>query len=374
MIKVIEIIYALKDGGAETLVKDYVDLIDKQKFEVSILEIYPTKNTANYRQVSEMGIQIKSVYQHDHIAVKVFHKIFGRWYVPFRLKRILDDESPDCIHINSPIAWLFTSIQSTLDNIRMVYTCHSEPDKYFAISNKREESTVKKLVRGSKMRLIALHDEMRNELDRRFSVSNTVVVNNGVNHKRYRQPDWDAGCIRRSAGIPEDAFLVVHVGRFVAVKNHMFLLDVFSEIKQKRTDAHLLLIGDGPLKKNICEKINQNCLNGSVTILSHRTDVPELLHASDLVIFPSHYEGLSVALVEAQVTGLRCVISDTVNEANFLAADSIPLNLNLGAKEWARIALDKNAKNNNYGDLQQFNLEREIRKLESIYSDVEEYS
>lgn len=368
MIKVIEVIGALKDGGAETLVKNYVDLIDKRVFDVMILSIYPMNNTANHRHIFQMGIKSIAVYRYYNIAVRIFNRVFGRWYVPYRLARIVKQEAPDCIHLNSPVAWLFAAIQPGLNNIRLFYTCHSEPSKYFISGEKNEETAVKKLICENGMRLIALHEDMRSELNQRFSVTDTVVVNNGVDFKRYSRPEWDTNQIRHSIGIPKNAFLVVHVGRFAAVKNHSFLLDIFSEIKKRRNNAHLLLIGDGPLKRSVCEQIKQKDLIHNVTILSHRTDVPELLYASNLMIMPSRYEGLSVALVEAQVSGLRCLVSDSVNRANFLTEKTIPVSLHLNAKEWAQVALDESVKNTSYGDLVQFDLGLEIRKLEHVYS------
>lgn len=368
MIKVIEFVGSLKDGGAETLVKDYVSLIDKKKFDVKILTIYPMKNTANYCQAAKMGVSVLSIYSSYNMAVRVVNKLFGKWYVPLRLKQILKRENPDCIHIHSQIAWAIAKIRRVLGHTKLIYTCHSDPNQYFSKVKHSEEAAVSKLICENNLRLIALHEDMRKELNRRFAVENTIVVNNGVRFSQYRKVEWESDKIRASIGIPRNAFVTVHVGRFAAVKNHNFLLDVFSEIKKQRENAHLLLIGDGPLKANICEKIKRLSLDGCVTMLSHRTDVPQLLYASDLVIFPSQYEGLSVALVEAQVTGLRCLVSDSVNQANFLTENTIPVSLQYSARQWADIALDENVKNADYGDLQQFDLGKEIRKLELIYS------
>lgn len=371
MIKVIEFVGALKDGGAETLVKDYVEVLDKKRFDARVLTVFPMKNTANYRQAVKDGAKIISVYRSYNIVVRAINKILGRWYVPRRLKQILRAEAPNCIHIHSPLAWTFAAIRSELKDIDLFYTCHSEPKKYFRCGEKGEEVSVRQLVQENKMRLVALHEDMRKELNTLFAVEDAVVVNNGVNFKRYNRPQWDAGGIRESVGIDKDAFLIVHVGRFAAVKNHAFLLDVFGEIKKMRADAHLLLVGDGPLKANICEKVKQKNLTGNVTMLSHRTDVPELMYASDLVVFPSLYEGLSVTLVEAQVTGLRCIVSDSVNQANFLTEKTIPMSLQLDAQKWAEIALDESVKNAAFGDLSRFNIEHEIQKLESLYTKVE---
>ena len=361
--KVWIVIWGLKDGGAEVLGRIYADMVDKEKFEPTIVTMYPFENTANFRHTKEAGLRVLSVFNHRNSITRIVRLLFGKWYIPFALKRLLKKEKPDAIHFNSQMGECFEALSSDLSGIRLFYTCHSEAKKYFSADEKK---AVQKLVDSNDLRLIALHDDMRSELNRMFSTKNTVVVRNGVDQQKYCRV-YDRFEIRHSLGIDTDAYVVGHIGRFSSVKNHMFLLEVFQEILSVRPEAHLLLVGSGATKDQVKQTISQQNLQGHVTMVSHRTDIPQLLCAMDVMVFPSLFEGLSVTLVEAQASGLKCVISDTINSANILSERTFSVSLNASAKDWADIALNDRIINENFGHIEDYDMNREIHRLERLY-------
>ncbi len=106
--------------------------------------------------------------------------------------------------------------------------------------------------------------------------------------------------------------MIGHVGRFSTQKNHLFLLDIFSEILKTRPDCVLLLVGSGELETACRERVAELGMESSVVFAGVRSDVPGLMSAMDLMIFPSLYEGMPNVIIEAQATGLKCLISDTI--------------------------------------------------------------
>ena len=111
--------------------------------------------------------------------------------------------------------------------------------------------------------------------------------------------------------------VIGHVGRFTHQKNHTFLLDVFCEIKKRDPDAVLVLVGKGELESEIEEKAQSLGIFKDIVFTGVRSDVPHLLCAMDVFVFPSFYEGMPNTVIEAQATGLPCVIADTITkEAN----------------------------------------------------------
>ena len=92
----------------------------------------------------------------------------------------------------------------------------------------------------------------------------------------------------------------------------MYLLEVFKKISEER-DAILLLVGDGHLRLEIENKINQLLLKNRVILTGVRNDVAELMQAMDAFILPSKYEGLGIVVIEAQAAGLPCIVSDKVS-------------------------------------------------------------
>lgn len=362
--KVWLVIWGLKDGGAEVLAREYARLADPRTFETTVITMYPFVEAANYQQAKAAGVRVLSVFESRTVFTRAVRVLFGKWYIPFVLKRMLDTEKPHTIHFNSPMGYYFEPLSEKLSGIKLVYTCHNEPDKHFF---DKEEGVVHQFIRNHGLRLVALHEDMRKELNHRFSKDDTVVIRNGVDLCRFRVNVICKESMRESIGVAKNAYVVGHIGRFSEQKNHRFLLKIFQELLRRKSNAHLLLVGNGELHEQITDEIRKQKLENYVTILSHRTDIPDLLHAMDVMVFPSFYEGLSVTLVEAQASGLRCVISDSINPANLLSENTIPVSLNADVKEWVDIVLNDEIKNTKYGDIEEYDMSREMHRLERLY-------
>lgn len=126
----------------------------------------------------------------------------------------------------------------------------------------------------------------------------------------FRAPDPS---LRTELGIPEGVPVVGHVGRYVAQKNHAFIVDLAAEMARRGSPVHFLLIGDGPLRPTITRAIQERGLSDRFTLVPDTTDVPRfLVSGMDSFLFPSLYEGVGLAAVEAQAAGLPAVISESV--------------------------------------------------------------
>ena len=142
--------------------------------------------------------------------------------------------------------------------------------------------------------------------DRYFMLKNAVDLDRFA----FRQDVRDE--IRRKLAIDENTLLIGHVGRMHPQKNHQFLIDCFSQIASRRSDAKLVLLGDGELREAICQQILQKELQDRVLMLGLKKNVEAYFSAMDLLVLPSVHEGLPVVIVEAQASGLKCYVSDTV--------------------------------------------------------------
>jgi glycosyltransferase involved in cell wall biosynthesis len=138
-----------------------------------------------------------------------------------------------------------------------------------------------------------------------------TVVNNGIETERLAFSPEVRSQVRGELGLG-DELVLGHVGRFVPQKNHDFLMDIFAETAKRSPEVKLLLMGTGPLEDQVRRKVNKLGLTDRVHFLGVRSDVNRILQAVDVFVLPSLYEGLGIVAVEAQATGVRCVISDTV--------------------------------------------------------------
>ena len=140
---------------------------------------------------------------------------------------------------------------------------------------------------------------------------------------------------RQELGIPKDALLVGHVGRFTKQKNHTFLLEVFQQVKKKEPRSILILAGIGELLEQSKEYARRLGIADSVKFLGFRTDVKRLTQAMDVFLMPSFYEGFPVTGIEAQASGCPCVFSDTITREAALLDETIFLSLNDNLEIWA---------------------------------------
>lgn len=169
-------------------------------------------------------------------------------------------------------------------------------------------------------------------------------LKNGLDLDIYRYSQESRNNIRKEFSI-EDKFVIGHIGRFSKQKNHDFLIDVFTKIKKQRNNTVLLLVGMGELEAYIKAKVRDLDLENSVIFAGLRSDIPALLSAMDVFVFPSFYEGLPNVVIEAQATGLPCLISDRITrEAQIIpSVQYLPLN-NIVVWENAFTALPVNGR------------------------------
>lgn len=145
-----------------------------------------------------------------------------------------------------------------------------------------------------------------------FGSNQFNVLNNAINTKAYVVNREIGQEEREELKIPEDAFVVGHIGRFAPPKNHEFIVEIFAEVLKVKHNSFLLLVGDGDLKGKIEALTTELGIRDNVIFAGLRSDVNRILQVMDVFLFPSTYEGLPLSIIEAQAAGLPCLISDKV--------------------------------------------------------------
>jgi glycosyltransferase involved in cell wall biosynthesis len=156
------------------------------------------------------------------------------------------------------------------------------------------------------------------------------------------EPDQSPAETRSMLGLPADALVIGHAGRFAWQKNHAYLLRVAAAAMQKVPRTWVLLVGDGPLRGEM-EQLTQSLgIADRVVFAGSRGDVPRLMTgAMDVLLFPSHHEGLSIVLLEAQAAGLPCVLSEGLAEEGDAVPELITrLPLDAPLEQWVAVTMD----------------------------------
>lgn len=201
-------------------------------------------------------------------------------------------------------------------------------------------------------------------------VDKVIMVNNGIDCGIYSFNAEKRETMRKALKI-QDNFVIGHVGRFSEVKNHCFILKVFSAFLRDYSDLNpkLLLVGNGELfdeMKLLAEKLN---IDQNVIFLGMRYDIPDLLQAMDVMIMPSLYEGFPVTLVEAQAAGLPCVVSDTITRDAVIKNNVVMKSLEDNIIVWEMSIAENIGRsvNNDILVINGFDIQTTVNQLKTIY-------
>ena len=168
--------------------------------------------------------------------------------------------------------------------------------------------------------------------------ANVKLLHNGVDLNVFRFSTDAREKVREEFQLG-NKLVVGHIGRFHPQKNHRYLLEVFKEIRRRRDDAVLLMIGTGEREEEIKTWIRELDMQDHVIMAGQRFDIPAVLSAMDVFVFPSLYEGMPNTVIEAQSTGLPCVIADTITPEADITGLVHYLSLSDSTECWAEKAL-----------------------------------
>lgn len=167
-----------------------------------------------------------------------------------------------------------------------------------------------------------------------YENNSVKIINNGIEVDRFLFNKNVRNEFRKKLSV-EGKLVIGHIGRFHKQKNHDFLIDIFKELNKTNKNSVLILVGDGELRHNIEDKVRDLGLESDVIFTGVRTDIPELFQAMDMFLMPSLHEGLPVTLVEAQASGLYCLVSDNITKQVNITNLIKNVSLKKKARYWA---------------------------------------
>lgn len=164
------------------------------------------------------------------------------------------------------------------------------------------------------------------------------VLNNGRDTDAFRYDPELRNRMRKQLGL-DDEIAIAHVGGFVPQKNHVFLIEIFGEIIQSNRKVKFFLIGDGCFKPDIEELVRRQGIADKVIFTGNVDNVSDFLQAFDVMLLPSLFEGLPLVVIEWQLCGLPCIVSDVVTR-DCVISDNIEFcSLDIPARKWAEKAV-----------------------------------
>lgn len=197
------------------------------------------------------------------------------------------------------------------------------------------------------------------------------VLCNGIEMEKFKYDEKKREEIRKKLKIEDETIVIGNIARLDPPKNHLFLLDVFQEYLKLVNNAELILIGDGILKEKIKKKLKEKGIENKVKLLGVQKQTEKYYSAFDFFVFPSYYEGLGIALIEAQASGLKSYTSKNRVPEEAKISDYLEyIQLEGNPKEWA----EKIDKNNSYERKnikidKKYDIREVVQKIQKIYNE-----
>lgn len=361
-IRVASVIGRFVGGGVEAVTINYYRNIDKNKVQLDFICDEDSTNIP-YEEIERMGGKV--------IIIPSYSKPFKYHKA---LKRVLKEGNYKIIHSNINTLSVFSLFAAKCAGVP-VRIAHSH-----STTNKKEKKkNLMKQVLRPFSKFFATNYMCCSELagrwlfgDKEYDKGNVYLLNNAIDLDKFKYDEKLRKKKRKELGIKDDTLVIGHIGRFVAQKNHTFLIDIFNEIYKKNNNSILLLAGQGPLMEDIKNKVKDLNLDDSVKFLGQRNDANELYQAFDVFLLPSLYEGLPVVGVEAQAAGLLCYLSDDMTKETKVLDITKFMSLNNTPEEWADNILDdvkkyKRIDTSKEMTAKNFNIKEEAKKLEEYY-------
>jgi glycosyltransferase involved in cell wall biosynthesis len=295
-IKVFYVINSLGIGGAEQLLVTLARYLEREQFDLVVCALWADGPIG--QELREIGVPVHCLCKAPSLYSPV---------TLYELIRLMRRERPDVVHAQLFAANFYGRLAGMMSGVPVLI------------------STEQSVVQGKKGLHIWADRVLARRTDAIITVSQVVrqviatelrypaapleVIYNPVDLNRLRAAR-PAQTVRVELGIGPDDIIIGSVGRLMAAKGHCYLVEALALLRPQYPALKLLLVGDGSLRAELEKQVHDLALEEVVRFLGARRDVPDLLAALDIFAFPSLWEGLGIALIEAMAMGLPCVATD----------------------------------------------------------------
>lgn len=354
-IRILHIVTYMGRGGLETMIMNYYRNIDRSKVQFDFL----THREERWDYDDEI----------EKLGGKIYHLPRLNPFNPNYIKALdgffKEHKEYKIVHCH----------QDCLSGIPLKYAKKNGVPLTIAHShNANQDKNIKYLVKlAAKKNICKYSDHLfacgKEAGEWMFNTSDFEILNNAIDTKKYIYNEEKSLEMKEKLGVT-DKFVVGHVGRFRPQKNHSFIIDIFKEVCEKEPNSILLLVGDGPLEEEIKKKVHDLGLEDKVKFLGSRDDVNDLMQAMDVFILPSLYEGFGIVLIEAQASGLKCVISESIPTDAIISEKVKQLSLGDDISTWAKeILSSKSERKEGIEDIEKskYDIKSNAKWLENFY-------
>lgn len=367
-IRVAQIMGKWVGGGVEAVIMNYYRHIDKSKVQFDFICDSDSTNIP-YEEIEQLGGKV--------ILCPPYQKITK--YLK-ELKRIFKERNYKIVHSHINTLSVFPLYAAKKAGVK-IRIAHSH-----ATTNKKElKRHILKLILRPFSKIFATDYMCCSDIagiwqfgKKTFKKNKVTKLHNAIDLTKFSYNIDSRKKIRKELSINDDCCVIGHVGRMVKTKNQMFIIDVFNEIQKENENSILIFVGQGPDYTELLDKVMNYNLENKVIFLGQRNDIYDVFQAFDIFLLPSLYEGLGMTLIEAQVSGLKCIASKNVPIESKITENVEYYDLDKGALFWAKkiCLLDFKKRKNQIDSAKKsgYDIKIERKILEDFYEKMQERS
>lgn len=320
-IKILQVFGALNRAGSESLVMNIYRNIDRSKVQFDFVK-HTSAHCAFDDEIKSMGGKIycaPKFYFFNYFQYRTWWRKFFEQHPEYKI-----------IHGHLfTIASIFFEEAHKYNRITIGHS-HATKTPICNIKTILRRPFIKKLSKTSDYRFACSEDAG----EWIFGKDCFSVFKNAIESQKYVFSEQSRKKIRDELQL-HDKFVIGNIGRLTHQKNQSFLIDIFKCVYKKNKNAILLIIGVGELEHDLRKKARDSGLEKNIVFTGSRSDVPALLSAMDVFVFPSLYEGLGIVAIEAQTAGLPTICADTIPKESNITGLIEFLSLSDSAEKWA---------------------------------------
>lgn len=325
-IRVLHILQRMEAGGTQALLMNIYRKIDRTKVQFDFLVVYKEKQFYD-DEIEKMGGHVYKLSFREDLNLPKFQKDLAVFFAQHHEYKI--------VHCHAYTIGYFCLKAAKKAGI-LVRIAHSHNNETVHDIKYLPKLFMQRMFTKNATDLFACSEEAGKYL---FKDKPFQVLKNAIDSQNFIADADTRNEIRKELGL-KDKFVVGHVGRLHPQKNHDFLIDVFAEIKKKKPNAELILVGTGPLEEKVKSKVVEKGLSDCVHFLGNRKDMNRIYQAMDVFVFPSLFEGLGIVAIEAQAAGVPIVCSEGLPPETDITPIYRKLLLSDGEEKWANAALE----------------------------------
>lgn len=362
--KVMHIIYDMSTAGAQMVVMNYLrQMKNDEDYDVCVAVGHPYTGLGLEAELTEGNYEAYYCDYKPFTRFKLIRPIINWIKYQRAWKKILKEVKPDIVHTHLNSILPYTCLPIVFSNIKIkVHTAHGDPDLPFKY---RIWSKIAYKIFGFYPVFVTQYQEKIGKSV--FNLKRSSVIKNGLDLYKYKI-HISKKEIRDELGISCDSFVLGFVGRLENDKNLEFLFYVFYKYLIRNKAATLLIVGEGEKRDKLVQYATSLGISDNVLFLGRRDDVQRIYKAMDVFMLTSKFESSSIVTVEAQLSNVRCVISDAIPDDVIITNLVNRISLSDSYDTWIE-AIDGNIKPedaiNSYSD---FDIKNSIKKTKQLYN------